>query len=222
MEWAFAPETTGHTTGGLEWALSILNQKNPYYAEMRRELRSLVAEWQASGQSFLKMIRKDGDLAVALQTEWTAFLGGDGAFRIGRNARMGDVSQRGVALTAFALLMNDSDLSLLGGPCDRCGRYFEKKRANHKRYCDRDCAHLASAAKSTSERLRRDREERLKRARLRIAQWQCFKRKPKGGWKKWIATAVPDISVTFLTRAVNKGDLVPPTDSAEERDYAKE
>jgi hypothetical protein len=221
-EWAFAPEMKGgHTTGGLEWALSILNQEDLYYTEMRRELRALVAEWQACGQSFWKMIRKDCERAAALQTGWIAFFGADGKFLIGRDERSQDTSPRGVALTAFASLMNDPDLSLLGGPCDRCGRYFKKKRANHKLYCDRDCAHLASATKSTNERLQRDREDKLKRAKLRIAQWQGLKRKPKVGWKKWIATAVPDLSVTFLTRAVNSGDLVPPTDSAKERDYAK-
>ena len=215
----------GHTTGGLEWALSILNQEDPYYAEMRRELRSLVAEWKACGQSFQKMIsrpvRKDGELAVALQTGWTAFLGADGKFLIGRDTQTGDFTPRGVARTAFASLMNDPDLNLIGGPCDRCGRYFKMKRANHKLYCDRDCAHLASATKSTNERLQRDREDKLRRAKLRIAQWQSLKRKPKGGWKKWIATVVPDLSVTFLTRAVNSGDLGPPTDRAKERDYAK-
>lgn len=213
-EWAYPPETRGHTFGGFEWALSILNQEDPYYTERRRELRSLVAKWQACGQSFQKMIsrpvQKDGELAIALQTGWTAFLGADGKFRISRDTQTVAFTPRGVARTAFALLMNDPDLNLLGGPCDRCGRYFKKKRANHKLYCDRDCAHLASAAKSTNERLQRDREDKLKRAKLRIAQWQDLKRKPKIGWKKWIVIAAPDLSVSFLTRAVNKGDLIPP------------
>lgn len=231
--WAFAPETVGgQTNGGLDHALSILNQKDPSeYAqptglvlesagdlqrlwEMRNELRRLVEEWQACGQSFAKMFRKDRERGVAFQTGWAASFGPDGRFHIQRDGLSLDTTPHGVALTVFAMLMNNTDRLLLGGPCDRCGRYFRKNRTNHKTYCGRDCAHLASATKSTKERLQREREEKLRQAKLRIAQWQALKRKPKVGWKKWIVAAVPGLSLTFLTRAVNSGDLVAPVDGA--------
>jgi hypothetical protein len=235
-DWAFAPVTVGgETTGGFEWALSILNQRDPSeYAhstglmlesagdlqrlwEMRNELRSLVEEWQACGQSLRKMIQKDCARAAALQRGWVAFFGADGKFLIGRDAGTQDTSPRGVAIDAFVALMNDPDRLLLGGPCERCSGYYRKKRNSQKRFCGRNCAHLASATKANQERLQRERKEKLARAGVQIEKWQALKRKPDVGWKQWVAAAIPELTVCFLTRAVNTGDLKSPKNTGQKR-----
>lgn len=218
----------GQTTGALDYALSLLNRREPSeYAqstglmletasdlqrfwEMRNELRFLVEEWQACGQSFDTMYLKDRERGVALQTGWVADLGPDGRFRIDRDGRSLDTSPRGVALTAFAKLMNDPDRQLLGGPCERCKQYYRKKRKNQKRFCGRRCAHLASATNANRERLDRERRDKLMRARKQLEKWQTMKRTPNVGWKHWIAGHEPDLTVSFLTRAVKREDLVPP------------
>lgn len=231
-QWAYPPETKGgHTIGGFEWALSILNYEDPppqtpdifrdsaevrqRRLDMRSELRSLVSEWETCNRDFYKVFRRDRERGVALQTGWLAYLGPDGKFSIGRNERTQDTTPRGVARTAFASLIGDPNRDLLGGPCDRCGRYYKKNRSNQKRFCGRRCAHLASATKATANRLKNERDEKLKRAWMRIAQWETLKQQPKQGWKKWICAneKVVGLTPSFLTRVVNSGELRPPRDA---------
>jgi hypothetical protein len=96
----------------------------------------------------------------------------------------------------------------LAGPCARCGRYYLKKRASQKVYCSRRCGNAATAVARTSKRIEAERNDKLRRVKTAIREWRSAK--TQQDWKHWVATRA-GVDLRFLTRAVNKGDLVPPT-----------
>ncbi len=95
----------------------------------------------------------------------------------------------------------------LAGPCARCGNYYIKKRASQDVYCSRRCGNAATAVTRTRERTHSERKGKLRRAKTAIRKWRSVK--TQQDWKSWVARTTK-IDPRFLTRAVNKGDLVPP------------
>lgn len=95
----------------------------------------------------------------------------------------------------------------LAGPCARCGRYYLKKRASQKIYCSRRCGNAATAVARTRERIAAERKDKLKRAKAAIRKWRSAT--TQQDWKSWVEQTTK-IDPRFLTRAVHKGDLVPP------------
>src|SRR5271157_722649 len=99
----------------------------------------------------------------------------------------------------------------LAGPCERCRRYYLKKRASQKVYCSRRCGNAATAVARTRERLAREHAEKLRRAQAVMRKWTTAR--TKDDWKVFVSKREPDITSKFLTRAVNKGELRPPPKS---------
>jgi hypothetical protein len=97
----------------------------------------------------------------------------------------------------------------LAGPCARCKRYYLKKRASQKVYCSRGCGNATTAVVRTRERLAWEHEEKLRRAQAVMRKWTTAR--TGDDWKVFVSERQPDITPKFLTRAVNKGELKPPT-----------
>lgn len=106
------------------------------------------------------------------------------------------------------LLMNPEHDRL--GRCDRCQKFYVSGgHYQKKRYCTRGCAQKAA---STKYIVRRKREERG--GKIALAERLLLKWKPRyGNWKRWIIGKArlkkPGLTLAFVTRAANKGDIVP-------------
>ena len=111
------------------------------------------------------------------------------------------------AMTLFHRLSVLPECEKLAGPCARCGNYYIKKRASQKVYCSRRCGNAATAVVRTRERIAGERRGKLARASAAMKKWESMA--TRQDWKHWVAQKT-GIDPRFLTRAVTKGDLVPP------------
>ena len=93
----------------------------------------------------------------------------------------------------------------LAGPCARCGRYYLKKRQSQTVYCSRRCGNAATAIKRTREKLKQERDGKLKQARAAVRQWR--KARTEADWKTF-ASQRTGIDRRFLTR--HQTELQPP------------
>lgn len=112
-----------------------------------------------------------------------------------------------VAALLFHVGTLNPEWDKLAGPCARCGRYYLKKRASQKVYCSRRCGNAATAVARTRARIASERGDKLSRAKAAIKKWKSTA--TRQDWKHWVAQKT-GIDPRFLTRAVTKGDLVPP------------
>lgn len=121
------------------------------------------------------------------------------------------------AWNLFIQFLRNEDIERLGGPCRRCSRYYIRKTAKPSVYCSRECASQATAIKRTIENRKRQHAQKLELAASGIEKWRSLvaKGRTSKGWKEFVAnlkSADPalDLTVRFLSRAVNKGELIPP------------
>lgn len=108
----------------------------------------------------------------------------------------------------FISLTQNPLCHMFGGPCARCGRFFLRQTAKQKRFCTAECARTASAFAATARRRESERTEKVRRVKKAIEEWESRKKKPV--WQDWVRNKVPDVSKTWLTRAVNRRIIVPP------------
>jgi endogenous inhibitor of DNA gyrase (YacG/DUF329 family) len=122
-----------------------------------------------------------------------------------------------VACQIFLSLITNPERDRLGGPCPRCGKYFIRKTAKLSVYCSHRCASQDTAVKTTIKRRQEQHADKLALAEKARDRWKELLRKgrTKKDWKEWIAASNPEITVRFLTRAVNKGELVAPQQKGE-------
>ena len=118
------------------------------------------------------------------------------------------LSPDAAALTLFHLLTVTPGCEKIAGPCARagCDRYYIKKRASQKVYCSRKCGNAATAVARTKERIEHERKDKIKRAKAAMKKWKSSA--TRQDWKHWVAEKT-EIDPRFLTRAVNKRELVP-------------
>lgn len=111
------------------------------------------------------------------------------------------------ALFLFLSFLYNPLRKRLGGPCKRCGHYFLRRtERNPKVYCSRLCGWRATGAAAIKQQRQAEHTDKLRRAAERIRRWE---ESPRGDWKKSVSER-GDISVQFLTRAVNNRELKPP------------
>jgi hypothetical protein len=200
------------------------------HRELRCHLRAWVEAWWASGPNLKEMIGSLPDphrmaFSFALRTlsiptdramaelflvpdypelEWLF-----GKRRVWLNGKDGKqrLTPEMEAICLFSLLTVNPGCERIAGACPRCDRYYIKKRASQKVYCSHRCGNAATAVARTRERIASERSEKLDRARAAVKKW-----KPTAGWPDWkhSVAASTGIDLRFLTRAINKGDLVPP------------
>src|SRR6516162_1788356 len=112
------------------------------------------------------------------------------------------------AAMLFQVWTLNPEWNKLAGPCARCGNYYIKKRASQKVYCSRRCGNITTAVARTRERLATAHAGKLRRAQIAMQKWTTAR--TKHNWKVFVSKRQSDITPKFLTRAVNKGELVPP------------
>jgi len=100
------------------------------------------------------------------------------------------------------------------GRCKRCRNYWWN-RWHHpgKIYCSSKCSSADTATRITRERREKDHQEKLQ---LVEAAMKSFEQLPAAkqrrlGWKRWVKQeAGPDVSLHFITRAINRGEIKAP------------
>jgi hypothetical protein len=96
------------------------------------------------------------------------------------------------------------------GKCERCERYFLSNRSyTKKRFCSRSCSSPATATKATQVRRSREREEKLLNVRRVIDNLKLRANDSPDRLERRIA-AQAMVTVKWLTRAVNRGEIALP------------
>ena len=187
---------------------SLLNGEEP--PELCSALRKLVGTWQKSGPNLAKMLKDDEVLAARVKHGRTLLAPTDTGkgHLLWRPALRGSNagSWEDQALAHFMDLIVNPQWHKLGGPCQRCGRYYVKKTSRQKAYCSRRCGSTRTAMATTRKRREEERASKLRRAEEAASCWAKVRRRQ--AWKDWVS-AKTKITVKWLTRAVNRGDLRP-------------
>jgi len=208
----------------LEHIVDVLNQKArggtwPYAEALIR----LMDRLKECGGNLQKMMDDDPELAKVVAkvcvTRWMPSTNGRANLVLQPSAEIQALSpmpdspqelkERAELLAAlfFHVWTLNPEWDKLTGPCARCGNYYIKKRASQKVYCSRRCGNAATAVVRTRERIASERRDKLARAKAAAKKWN--RAATRLDWKHWVAKKT-GIDPRFLTRAVTKGDLVPP------------
>jgi hypothetical protein len=209
--------TAAEDKGRLEEIVKALNSPS----EAGAELRKLVTLWQESGPNTARLCDENDDLWAEMERVWKNTSGlwptQSGGARlefitnIGTDstlAALGGTPFRTKAVALFNSLLVSPVWEKLAGPCARCGNYYIKKRASQKVYCSRRCGNAATAVARTRKRIADERKDKLLRAKAAMREWRTAR--TQQDWKHWVAERT-GVDPRFLTRAVNKKHLQPPT-----------
>jgi hypothetical protein len=121
-----------------------------------------------------------------------------------------NASQKDAALSRFIAFLVNPLAPTLGGPCERCGRFYIKNTKRQKTYCSRVCGTADTALTATQKRRQAGYSRKLMIAQRATEQWST-KGSPRTSWKKWVtAHTKKEITQQWLTRAVNSGKLAAP------------
>jgi hypothetical protein len=187
------------------------------YEEIEREtpriLRELVQRWQVSGPDLKKFHRDNPTTWAAVERYreqnppkvW--YSGGSGGASLIESPNPGNTPSQ-EAVRFFLMLILNPEWERLAGPCARCGKYYIRGTALNKLYCSRSCGTRATALAATKRKREVERAEKLHTVAKLCQQWSTTR--TKKDWKSWICER-EYVTKTFLTRAVNKGELEVPT-----------
>lgn len=193
----------------LEDVCFLLNGKKP--PDLCSELRKLVETWQKSGPNLAKMLNDDKVLAARAKHGRTLLVAtntGKGHLHWLPNPKCFDPSSwKDQALAHFMDLIVNPQWHKLGGPCHRCGRFYVKKTSRQKAYCSRRCGLATTAVARTRKRREEEWALKLRLAQAAASDWPTAR--TGDSWKEWVS-ARTKITVKWLTRAVNRGDLKAP------------
>lgn len=168
----------------------------------------LVREWMET-PSLAAMLRKNPGLDSDLRSRVKIY------FEAGTEAKSGEFrfmpepstgSPHSLAIWMFAHLVTNPLCEKLAGPCARCGNFYVKKRASQKVYCSRQCGNAATALARTRERVEKERNDKLDRAKAVMNAWK--REKHSGDWRPWVSERT-GIDLRFLTR--HKTEITKPT-----------
>lgn len=205
----FATENiTRPPLGELQYICDLLNRVNAGWV---LELRRLIQDWRSSGPNLIKMLEADPALYNKLKDDFSAVWlpSESGRSFISFNTRASYTDPHHAARVFFVRITLSPEWDKMGGPCLRCQRFYIKQRISQTSYCSRRCGNAATAALRTRQRLDTEHIDKLTRSKQDQIRWKRdFKNgRTKIGWKEFVSARHPDISVKFLTRAVNKGEL---------------
>lgn len=192
----------GDARKGLEYTVEYLNSSSA------GELRSIIRTWQDSGPNTIKLFGQHPELwAESVKAFQPALMptrtGGAYLNFVTNMGAEGEIEKLGAAGTRFKAFVLFNSLMLnplwpkLGGPCERCGKFYIKKRASQKVYCSRQCGNAATALARTRERIERERNDKLDRAKAAMKEWK--REKPGDDWRPWVSQRT-GIDLRFLTR----------------------
>jgi hypothetical protein len=175
-------------------------------------LRDIVQRWQMSGPDPVKFHRDNPSTWVDADSYlkanppglWCMRSGGVGLIQSPFPGR----TPYEKALRFFLMLITNPAWKKLGGPCAACGEYYIRRTARNSTYCKRSCATRTTAIRATRKKRDNERTEKVQKATRFIQEWRSAR--TKLDWKHWVARRDPELTLHWLTRAVNNGDLIAP------------
>ncbi len=177
----------------------------------RGKVRKLVEAWQKSRSNLDKMLKNDKVLAARVRHGRTLLAltntGKGHLLRLPTPRKFNARSWKHHALAHFMDLIVNPEWHKLGGPCQRCGKYYVKKTSRQKTYCTRRRGSTMTAMATTRKRREAERVHKLRLAQEGANHWATVR--TRHPWKEWVS-ARTKITVKWLTRAVNRGDLRAP------------
>jgi hypothetical protein len=168
-------------------------------------LRRVVQAWADASRNprKMKVSREDRDSFSLrnLERVWRVFLSptSDGAYW--HFSPVGPNSSDWAALYFSVLLTHPLRGKVCDSPCERCKKWFVKRRASQKRFCSRRCGAIVENAGRTQKRRAMDHQAKLKKVRAAKRKWRKHP-----DWKQKASRAA-DVSAKWITRAVNNGEL---------------
>ena len=216
-------------SGWMQSFLIALNDKHPL---RRSETRRLTKRWQDTGRDVAKMLRVNPELKpyffdslgrpicramlIPSGSGLRAIVIADGPNNIlGREELMKDEAR--LMFVHFLLIDPTLREKLSEQPCPRCDDYFCKNTSRQTVYCSQKCGKVGTAAFATKERLKSEHSEKLRVAAEQAQRWTTTR--TKYDWKLWVSKQPAGrkfgITPKFLTRAINKGELIAPLRSQE-------
>jgi Amidohydrolase family len=124
--------------------------------EMQQELRRLIAEWNRSGPNLQRLFKQDPDLQEKCTRGTTLLIPTrDGVAQLAwtpHRANHKNFSQKDAALEHFIEFLVNPLALKLGGPCERCARFYIKSTKRQKTYCSRRCGMGRTALSATQKR----------------------------------------------------------------------
>lgn len=188
----------------VEWHL--VNMKS-----RQLEMQRLIGLWDVAKGNIELLFRKHPKIQQSCREGKTFLIPArDGAAQLAWIPRLttdGLVPGQAEAWSLFIWFMLNPKAKQLGGPCARCGKYFQKRDPRQKTYCSRSCGNSRTAAAVTKEQRERRYQEKIGEVELAKKTWE--RRGRKGDWKKWVAYET-GFNVRFITQAVTRGNLMPP------------
>ena len=178
-----------------------------------QNLRRYIEAWKASGPDLLTFSTQHPEMWISVKAKWErqplVLFPTSRAMALLLLPRERMLSAEEAALYFFITLILNPLWERLGGPCLRCGRYYVAQTARkNKAYCSRSCGTHATALAATKQRRNKEHADKLRQAAEAIRKWEKSSR--KADWKVFVARR-GHITSRFLTRAVNNGQLKPPT-----------
>lgn len=183
--------------------------------EVHANVLGMVNSWMSADKHFIEMKGYSTDaLRMRMDKSFKArlYFPPDGSrarlvLGLHRHERM--LVNDNEALFRFAQLILNDRCDLMGGPCDRCNKFFVKNSMKQKRYCSRTCSRDATAALATKERSEDGRKNKLQAVSRAIQQWRS-RRGSSTDWIEWVIGKHPEISKNWITRRLNDGSLQAP------------
>jgi hypothetical protein len=194
----------------LEQICDALNSKT---REETVELRRLVAAWFASGPNLRKMLHSDFVVWRAVQNSWASrYLptktGRANIVLFPKGPPPDKESAEDEARLLFAALTLNPQCNLLAGPCARCGAYYIKKTQRQKVYCSQRCGSAATALPAVRKKRADEHARKITLARAVLSRWKPTS--DEQSWKERVSKRT-GLSVKWLSRAANRGEISPPT-----------
>ena len=195
------------------------------FKERQIELRRLVVLWEKANRNLEKLFRQSPGLKRTCMSGTTMLIPSrDGAAQLAWSPDLRgwqSTAQKSEARKLFiGLLVNPLCLSL-GGPCQRCGKFFEKASPRHKTYCGRKCGSGKTALGSTKARRATEKNTMLEAARRASIEWASNPNRKI--WEEFVLKRVNEclrnecsrapVTVKWVTRAVNNGELLRPSNA---------
>lgn len=196
------------------WSASLLEGKKKIgcdYRGAQKGLRQFVQAWLRSGPNVNKLFDANPMLDQAARNFQPHFIptkGGTAKLAYLAPEYLPDVAPLEIALGLFLPFLLNPYNRKLGGPCKNCGKYYLRETERNKSvYCSERCGHRLTSSLANTARRDREHQRQLKLAEQWTQKW--LNTKTTDPWKKWVSGRSP-IKKHWLTRAVNKGELVEP------------
>ena len=180
------------------------------HTEFRAEFRRLIQLWQESGPNLGKMLAANRDLAARIDhggTRLVASTSGRGQLLWMGPPDLDPLSFKDQALAQFVDFVVNPHCEMLGGPCDKCNEFYEKKTKRQKRYCSQGCRSAATALPAMQRKRKEEHETKIIIAKQAI---QTYASRPRTeDWKSWVSRK-SNISKKWLTRAMRAKEISAP------------